>query len=244
MIEDREIRDRAAALGVPARQLVRDHLLSHLIHSLQDVQDGVFIGGTALHRTHLPDVRLSEDLDLHLLDGDPNAIVQNLLRAARLEFPGLSADRVRGPVFTSYLNDDRVRVRIQIVERRSEWAALPAHPTPVRLYYSDLPASVELIVPTPASFGALKLAAYVDRKSPRDLFDLRHLAEHDWLESEALELTGHLLRRKPFPQEFAKPPSPEVWSTELAHQIAVPGTPEESLHVVFETLAAQLGWEQ
>jgi hypothetical protein len=47
-------------------QVRRDHLLSHLLAalSMRLVEQIVFYGGTALARTHLPDGRLSEDLDL------------------------------------------------------------------------------------------------------------------------------------------------------------------------------------
>ncbi|ONI63410.1 hypothetical protein ALI44B_01375 [Leifsonia sp. ALI-44-B] len=45
---------------------MRDHLISRILASLaQSVSDDVvFIGGTALARTHLPELRLSEDVDL------------------------------------------------------------------------------------------------------------------------------------------------------------------------------------
>lgn len=52
--------------GVDDRQVQRDHLVSLLLASLSlhAPDDVVFFGGTALARTHLPYLRLSEDLDL------------------------------------------------------------------------------------------------------------------------------------------------------------------------------------
>src|SRR4029450_13047400 len=56
----------AEAFGVADVQVRRDHLISHLLAALsRALPDAVtFFGGTALARTHLPDGRLSEDLDL------------------------------------------------------------------------------------------------------------------------------------------------------------------------------------
>ncbi len=55
----------AERFGVAPEQVERDHLISHLLAFLsQNIHDRIqFIGGTALARTHLPDGRLSEDID-------------------------------------------------------------------------------------------------------------------------------------------------------------------------------------
>ncbi|MFE3542457.1 nucleotidyl transferase AbiEii/AbiGii toxin family protein [Nocardia sp. NPDC059177] len=56
----------AAQFGVSPEQVDRDHLISHLLAVLSsDFGDRLlFIGGTALARTHLATGRLSEDIDL------------------------------------------------------------------------------------------------------------------------------------------------------------------------------------
>lgn len=55
-----------AQFGVAAEQVVRDHVISHALAAIAtvDTNDLVFFGGTALARTHLTDLRLSEDIDL------------------------------------------------------------------------------------------------------------------------------------------------------------------------------------
>ncbi|MGA9677407.1 MAG: nucleotidyl transferase AbiEii/AbiGii toxin family protein [Mycobacterium sp.] len=60
----------AQQFGVAPEQVERDHLISHLLAFLsQNISDRIhFIGGTALARTHLPDGRLSEDIDLIAID--------------------------------------------------------------------------------------------------------------------------------------------------------------------------------
>lgn len=56
----------AQQFGVAPEQVERDHLISHPLGLLsRDFADRIhFIGGTALARTHRPDGRLSEDIDL------------------------------------------------------------------------------------------------------------------------------------------------------------------------------------
>jgi predicted nucleotidyltransferase component of viral defense system len=60
----------AEQFGVSVEQVERDHLISHVLAFLgTTVGDQIqFIGGTALARTHLPEGRLSEDIDLIALD--------------------------------------------------------------------------------------------------------------------------------------------------------------------------------
>ncbi len=85
----------AEQFGVAAEQVRRDHLLSHLLSALA-VGAGdqvVFFGGTALARTHLPDGRLSEDIDL-LAVGDRSPAVADveatLAAGARREYGRLT----------------------------------------------------------------------------------------------------------------------------------------------------------
>ena len=244
MIDDREIREVAAQLGVPERQVRRDHLLSHLIDGVADVGDVVLIGGTALNRTHVPDARLSEDLDVHLIDGKADEVLDRTKRAVRLEFPGIAviSRASNGDVVTYVLGVDALRVQVQVILRRHEWILLPAQTTPVRLRYSDLEDSVDVAVPTIDAFGAMKLAAYVDRAAPRDLFDLMELVKVGSLGAGSIALMRVLLGRSILPQEFQTGPTAEEWEVELAHQVTDPGSPVESLVIVRDALAAQLGW--
>jgi predicted nucleotidyltransferase component of viral defense system len=228
---------------VPENQVRRDHLLSHLINVLPDTKGVVFIGGTALNRTHLPDLRLSEDLDIHLLDGEPEEVVDSLIRGIRLEFPDLSRRELprREDLHTFLLDTDRLTVQVQIVRRRGSWAALPTEEAPVRLYYSDLPETALVAVPSADAFAAMKLTAFVEREAPRDLFDLRGLAERGMLTTQSLKLSRHLLGRSFTRHEFERVPDEEAWATELSHQVADPGEPEEALEVVRRVLAKLYG---
>src|SRR5690606_29971391 len=50
---------------VAEAQVRRDHAISHTLAAIATIGDSiVFFGGTALSRTHLRELRLSEDIDL------------------------------------------------------------------------------------------------------------------------------------------------------------------------------------
>ena len=61
-----DLRAVADEFGVDDPQVRRDHVISHALAGLSTIEDGrlLFFGGTALARTRLPTLRLSEDLDL------------------------------------------------------------------------------------------------------------------------------------------------------------------------------------
>jgi predicted nucleotidyltransferase component of viral defense system len=83
----------AAQFGVSTEQVERDHLISHVLAFLSTtVRDRVhFIGGTALARTHLPDGRLSEDIDLIAID-DRASVAAALDAALPVRFRARMAD--------------------------------------------------------------------------------------------------------------------------------------------------------
>ncbi|WP_370368368.1 nucleotidyl transferase AbiEii/AbiGii toxin family protein [Mycolicibacterium sp. CH28] len=80
----------AEQFGVVTEQVERDHLISHLLAFLsREFGDRMhFIGGTALARTHLPNGRLSEDIDLIAI-GDRKSVAADL--DAELLVPTLPA---------------------------------------------------------------------------------------------------------------------------------------------------------
>jgi hypothetical protein len=90
-----------AAFGVGREQVERDHLISHMLALLAGYvrDDVVFIGGTALARTHLPALRLSEDIDL-IARGPrsrigrqiESALVADLARSFGHFYPGVRPD--------------------------------------------------------------------------------------------------------------------------------------------------------
>lgn len=145
----------ATQFGVAAEQVERDHLISHLLAFLsrkfgERIQ---FIGGTALARTHLPDGRLSEDIDLIAL-GDRKQVALDLDVAlpravarshGRLTVePELSWTADTLPVLLRPADGRPVRLQLLSSRDRILW------PTECRALvqrYADAPPA-ELLVPT------------------------------------------------------------------------------------------------
>lgn len=77
-----ELASVAPQFVVARAQVERDHLISHLVGHLSAhfADRVVFIGGTALARTHLVDGRLSEDIDLTAV-GSRSEVARDLDRA-------------------------------------------------------------------------------------------------------------------------------------------------------------------
>ncbi len=245
MLNPEQVRSRAAELGVPQLQIERDHVVSHLLNALEHESGVVFFGGTALNRTFLPGRRISEDIDLYLIDEDgvQDDIVQRLLAATSREYPDLTARRSQqDDVATYILTGDSLAVKLQIVGRRYENTMLPASTRPVDLFYDDLPKDVQLRVPTRSTFTAMKLVAFADRRVPRDLFDLHGLAEIGAVNEEAIELCIRLRSAGPKQHEYENAPPEAEWHAELGHQVRVAGDPEVSLAVVRNALGRLLGW--
>lgn len=101
--------------------------------------------------------------------------------------------------------------------------------------YSDAPAA-RLRTPTAAGAAAAKLAAWRDRKAPRDLYDLWALVERGHVDAEALQVfvscgpTG----RPPGAWVFDAGPTPEAWRLALGHQTRLRVTASEALGAVRE----------
>lgn len=70
VLDPDELHDVAARFGVGEAQVRRDHVISHALAEISSLGTDslVFFGGTALSRTHLPSLRLSEDIDLLALE--------------------------------------------------------------------------------------------------------------------------------------------------------------------------------
>lgn len=245
MIGRAEIEAVAGHFGAPDTQIIRDHLISHILAAIADWPDRshlTFFGGTALCRTWLPDLRLSEDIDL-LLDSSTggDGLRNHIARRLRREFPNLAWTRLgsQHQVETWSVAADDLEVNAQFVHQRHEWQAIPIVTKPVRLRYSDLPESVDLRVPTPSGFAAMKLMAWFDRHTPRDLYDLAALAEAGHIDKTAAELVRSIAGFTPNAATLERtvPRSVESsWHTELGHQSSDLAPPELCLNQVRKAL--------
>lgn len=217
----------ATQFGVAAEQVERDHLISHLLAFLsRQFGDQIhFIGGTALARTHLPDGRLSEDIDLVAL-GDRKRVAENLdatlPRAVarshgRLTVePALSTIADTLPVLLR--PEDGRPVRLQLLSSRDRilW---PTERRALVQRYADAPPA-KLLVPTRAAFAASKTATWADRYAARDLWDLWALSEIGAIDTVAAALFRRYgpTSKNPGAYLFRGAPLDADWHAQLAGQ--------------------------
>jgi len=231
--------------GVAAEQVVRDHVISHALAAIASIgtDDVVFFGGTALSRTHLADVRLSEDIDL-IARGDRGELGDRIEAAIVTRFR-----RTFGAVtFTPHVRDTRhpnpsmmqvgtTRVQIQLLssEGYPDW---PTEVVEIEQRYSDAP-SARLRVLTPAAFVASKLSSWNDRAAPRDLYDLWALAVAGKIDAEAGKLFG---RYGPYTSAskvaFTLLPTDAEWYDALAHQCKPVVSPAQAAAAVHKAVAS------
>lgn len=253
MLEQDELAAVAHRFGVAEDQVRRDHLISHVLAALPKIApDVLFVGGTALARTHLADPmaggRLSEDIDLWVPERDTvaNALDERLPRQLRKEFPGTSWNpplrSVKSAIEPGMLvTTTDLRVRVQLLDHE-DWARWPSETVQIDTRYSDLTSEVELKVPTLAAFAAMKTLAWADRHAARDLYDLAHLAELGALTPEAAELVRDATGASVQKYEFASLPVRLEWQSQLAHQTSDLPAPEWCLEVVRSAYGDILGW--
>ncbi|HEV3357329.1 MAG TPA: nucleotidyl transferase AbiEii/AbiGii toxin family protein [Pseudonocardiaceae bacterium] len=246
-------RDQVAAqFGVASAQIERDHVLSLLLAVLAQrfADDVIFFGGTALARSHLPQGRLSEDLDLiavgsrrELAERLDLTLPRALLRDyGRLTWqPALSPIRDTEPA--SLVNGEGLVVKVQLLKS----AGYPPWPTELRSLdqrYRDV-APAALRVPTLPAFAAWKTAAWCDRHAPRDLWDLWALARIGAIDEEAADLYRRFgPTRTPQDIDFRTPPEQDEWTTQLGQQTRLNVSAQEALAVVRRRWAAVTGAEQ
>lgn len=247
MLDPNEAATVAQQFGVSDEQVRRDHLLSHLLAALSRhaPEQVVFFGGTALARTHLPDGRLSEDIDLLATSSRADvveAVEKALAEGVRREYgrlswaPSLSAVRDVEPAILR--TADGLRVRVQLLAA----VHYPAWPTEQRSLiqrYSDA-APATLTVPTLPAFAASKTAAWHERHAARDLYDLWALARIGALNTVAAELFTALgpTGQPPRPWMFTQAPTQRDWIIQLGSQTRLTVDPDEALRVVHSAWGA------
>jgi len=234
MIHIDEVEEVATRFGVADSQVIRDHLISSVLLALADDQMAhqtpvTFFGGTALCRTWIPDLRLSEDVDLLVNAGnDAQNLTQRISMGLRRDFPEHSWGRLgsQDQVDSWNLHDASATVRVQFVQWRHRWKEIPTTLAPVLLRYSDLPTDVHMTVPTPTGFAAMKLMAWFDRQTPRDLFDLAALAERGHIDHRATSLVKRISGFTPHPSlsTCARLTGPATWLDTTHDDLGLPAT--------------------
>lgn len=233
------------SFGVAAHQVRRDHVISHALAALTLIDSDrlLFFGGTALARTHLPDLRLSEDIDLIALSPRPALArdIQDALTSALgrvLGSPFFAPDIVTTRATqASVMQIGDASIRLQLLPH----TGYPRWPTEVRSLeqrYADAPPA-ELRVLTAPAFAAAKLAAWHDRHAPRDLYDLWALAAQGLITDEARRLHARFGPTTDATSvSFASVPTQIEWDTALAHQGRVRVSAAEAAATVADAWAS------
>jgi predicted nucleotidyltransferase component of viral defense system len=236
-----ELHDVASTFGVDEQQVLRDHLISHLLAAIsaEAADDLVFFGGTALARSVVPDGRLSEDIDL-IASGSRQEIARHLTavlpRSLRREFPGLgwqpSLTEAKEPEPSVLRTTDGLAVRIQLLSSTG-YPAWPTRRISLVQRYSDA-APATLAVPTAVGFAAAKAVAWHARRASRDLWDLWALADRGHLDAEAADLYARLgpTNRRPDPADYADAPAQARWERDLGGQTRLTVTAAEAASAV------------
>lgn len=254
MLDDGDLIRVSAEFGVDEAQVRRDHVISHILHALAELDVRVtFFGGTALSRTHLIDpdegARLSEDIDLLAMDRKAvaAALDRDLPRALRREFPrgrwNPALSEVRHLQPASFVVDGADAVRIQLINGRDhhELASYPTERHAVLLRYSDLPEQADLTVPTLVAFAAMKTAAWIDRLAPRDLYDLSLIARLGGITPEAADLVRRVTGWRVRSATFERTPAEHSWQAQLRHQMKDVPSAQECLDAVRRAYSGALG---
>ena len=103
------------------------------------------------------------------------------------------------------------------------------------LRYSDLASVTDLVVPTASGFAAMKIVAWLDRHTPRDLFDLAMLARAEMIDHKAADAVKAIAGFRPTARIITNVPIEQVradWDVELAHQQSRPLSPDESIKLL------------
>jgi hypothetical protein len=240
VLRNSEIARWANTFRATDEQIRRDHVISHVLVALAALDGSglVFYGGTALARVHLPDFRLSEDIDLLV---DPREdwaarIEEQVPRRLRRHVgaatwdPGPTQVPDRAP---ARLVTGAISVRVQLVALDAEQARWPVERRPLEMRYADA-EQVDLVVPTRSAFAAMKTLAWADRHAPRDLADLAALAELGALDPAGADLVADMAGWRPTPAMFQHIPDQTraAWSVDLAHQMAALPDPDRCLETV------------
>lgn len=244
VLQPADIDQVRAEFGVAEEQVRRDHAISHILAALSvmpDFENLVFFGGTALSRTYLPTLRLSEDIDL-ITRAERNDVAGRIERTlpralqrshGSIEWlPPLTDVRETEPAILRTASGIMIRMQLLAAAGYPSWPVLK-HQLVQR--YADAPPA-ELNTYTPEAFAASKLNAWLERHAVRDLYDMWALGRSGYVNSGAVTLfrTYGATGGPPAAWMFTDAPAAQQWNDALSHQCKILVGPSEALAKVRE----------
>lgn len=239
ILSPRDLDDVRRRFGVGDEQVRRDHVISHALAALSKIDSDslVFIGGTALSRTHLTDLRLSEDIDLiiHGSRAERAREIQDVLTDSLRRVVGVpqfepDLPATRHPA-SSVMSVRTTQVRIQLLNG-GEYPRWPTQNRDLEQRYIDAPPARMRVLTGPA-FAAAKLAAWHDRAAPRDLYDLWAMAGRGMVNVDAAAIFARLGPLTDASRvTFVRVPTDAEWVAALSHQGILQVGPAEAVDVV------------
>lgn len=244
-----EIARYTSLFGVEPTQIQHDFVVSHVLSAIAEHRDRiVFFGGTALSRTYLDGLRLSEDIDLlaigsraevaRMLDG---AIGERLERRFGVvdADPWLSETRVDTDPCVFHIGGTDLRIQLLRGDSYPRW---PTTASVIEQRYAEVP-DITLMTLTASGFTAAKTVAWCDesRNAPRDLYDLWALGQRGHINAAAAAEfkrhgpTGRVPSSSIMPR---RPPTDREWRDALAHQCIPRVGPKEAYEQVRRAWAA------
>lgn len=239
MLDPNEAAVMQSRFGTAHLQIQKDHAISHILAALAEFNtDLVFYGGTGLARTFLEGGRLSEDIDLFTSDRiDLNLELDLLPELISQEFPQAfwltRPSQITEPGKALLVCQQGVQIQVQAIStQRRGWSEIPTALSQIQQRYTDAPKTT-LKTPTLDGFSAMKLVAWFDRGTSRDLFDLEGLTHLGPITSDTRKLVADLLGLT-LTLGMVDRRVVGRWREDLAHQTKLNITQEQALSRVLE----------
>jgi predicted nucleotidyltransferase component of viral defense system len=232
--------------GATQQQVEHDYAISRVLEALAPHSNQfVFYGGTALSRTFLEGMRLSEDIDL-LTVGPRKPAAQTLDNALQVGlrpwFGVITADppltTVRRDTDACVYHVGESNIQIQLINGLN-YTPWPKQATPIQQRYQGIP-TIQLTTYTIEGFVGAKTTAWCDRNTPRDLYDLWGLTQLGAINPDAAAVyrqfgpTGHPPNTDIFPK---RPPTDQEWADALDPLCIPKVNPDQAYEQVVGTWA-------
>jgi len=228
--------------GVAPDQIRHDYVISRVLEAIAPCADAfVFVGSTALSRTLLDGLRLSEGINLvSILDRGLTArLLDDALAVGLRDRFGEVSGQPRltevGSQETCVYHIGETKVRIQLISSDNcpPW---PRRTSRITQRYSGLP-DLHLTTYTLDAMVAAATSAWCDRAEPGDLYDLWALSDLGLIDAASVGTFKEYGPTGSHPRRWRLPPNPpteSAWKGALGHLCTLRVTADQAYKAVVE----------